>query len=213
MMERWLKPFAGIVAALVVVIGAYLFLAQNESDGNQARDRGDRVNNGDQVAMDVAFTRNGTPYVSLGRVAETVGYRVYRKPGTRAIQIGGKGLEVQIDAASQKAYDGKRKFSLPEPVVIQGESEFISPRSIEDLFGFRTGIDPGRKTVTLRKNRVTNDRDPEERNQVRPIVTNVPLPNIDQQKLLEYAARFKGVDYEFGAEYPVDGHFDCSSFT
>ncbi|OYD09963.1 hypothetical protein CHM34_01210 [Paludifilum halophilum] len=95
--------------------------------------------------------------------------------------------------------------------MIRDDTEFISPRSIERLFGLRTKTQPDRKAITL-QHRAANPHN-EARTPIRKVANGDSLPEIDQQQLLKYASKFKGVDYEFGAEYPDNGQFDCSSFT
>ncbi|MDO7905675.1 NlpC/P60 family protein [Paenibacillus sp. JX-17] len=162
--------------------------------------------------------------VPLSKAFRSLGLRYEEHQGTA--KAGYTDAAYECKAGSLQAKAGGREIRLPEAPVQSGNELMMSEASLEQLL--ERPVHWNMATGTLESGEVRggpvepapSQAEPKQPHSGRESAEAVPsrpyhaTNNTDRSALVDYAKKFMGTPYDFGAgSYEKDGTFDCSSFT
>jgi cell wall-associated NlpC family hydrolase len=167
--------------------------------------------NGDAVIP--ILNHEGSEYIPLRQLAETLEFQYDWNPTTARVRIGDNDVAYEIPTSSSQAFKEDEPIHLQSPPIsIQGNT-YITKDTVEALFG---DIMSHIWTTNELRIQPSEEMSAEEADRLPDFqgFGDVALTNANPSKLLNTAKEYIGVKYEFGAgPYPQTKRFDCSTYT
>ncbi len=173
---------------------------------------------GDQTTFNQVpyqFDASGNVWIPLKQAVESLDFNHEWDSQEGTFSVGYKDILYQVRMNRQQAISEERTIQLPIAPKRIGQEPYMSLNSLETLWNTDITWDQTSKTAWIkplvdeRENRTGTSVQTEDGG-----AHLLALKSINESDLLQYANRFKGVPYKFGASpYPRSKRFDCSSFT
>lgn len=175
---------------------------------------------GDQVTFDqVPYQMDGSGnlWIPLIPAAESFDFVHEWDEQAGTMKIGYRDVQYQVTMNGQQALVEEQSVPLPHaPKLIQGQP-YISEASLEKLWGTEVNWNQNNHRILISE--ISDDAEEQQGAATRSLENGTAtiqrsLKNVNEDALLRYAAKFKGVPYRFGASpYSRSKRFDCSSYT
>lgn len=162
-----------------------------------------------------SFTdKNGQYFIPLKPAAASIGYRMKDDTSSGGYaKIGYTDVMYMLRPNSAQVFSLGKKVKLPDTPIRRNGQIYITPTSLSKLLQTEVGWNPSTGEINIASPKERGDHTAARQATPKPLRIQ-SLSAADSSALVDYAKKFLGVPYEFGAgPYEETKRFDCSSFT
>lgn len=163
--------------------------------------------------MEYLQDRKGTVWIPLPQVAKSLGLR--HREDNNKFKVGYSDVMFEVEPGNPQAKSFGKTVTLSTPPMTKNGIVYVNENALSTLLN--TGVKTDQQKQLLHVDSLNHSNKETDMNQSKDTkLRRYTILSIadNQEELVEYAKKYLGVPYEFGAKpYNESKSFDCSSYT
>ncbi len=152
---------------------------------------------------------HGERWIPLEEAAQSLDFTYTYDISDEMFNMGYTDVVYRVEMDHQEAYSNGKTITLSTAPKTINQKPYITVKALEELWGTQIAWNESNQRFVI-----TPLSDPSAKGEVAAATVVAPTAKVNTKALVQYAKRYLGVPYQFGADpFPQSKRFDSSSYT